>query len=64
MASTGDGEVINEVLMQSPADSPAVLIPQHMHSGFPRSLAQRLDGLCRITVGGAVDRERTLLGHA
>lgn len=63
-ASTGGTEAIREVLQQLPADSPAVLITQHMPPGFTRSFAARLDGLCRITVSEAVDGERVLPGHA
>jgi len=63
-ASTGGTEAIREVLQQLPADSPAVLITQHMPAGFTRSFAARLNGLCRITVSEAVDGERILPGHA
>ncbi|HTT10198.1 MAG TPA: chemotaxis response regulator protein-glutamate methylesterase [Burkholderiaceae bacterium] len=63
-ASTGGTEAIREVLQQLPADSPAILITQHMPAGFTRSFAARLDGLCRITVSEAVDGERVLPGHA
>jgi two-component system, chemotaxis family, protein-glutamate methylesterase/glutaminase len=63
-ASTGGTEAIREVLTRLPADSPAVLITQHMPPGFTRSFAQRLDGLCRITVSEAADGERVLPGHA
>jgi two-component system chemotaxis response regulator CheB len=63
-ASTGGTEAIREVLMRLPADSPAVLITQHMPPGFTRSFAQRLDTLCRIRVKEAEDGERVLPGHA
>jgi two-component system chemotaxis response regulator CheB len=63
-ASTGGTEAIREVLQQLPADSPAVLITQHMPAGFTRSFAARLNGLCRITVSEAADGERVLPGHA
>jgi two-component system chemotaxis response regulator CheB len=63
-ASTGGTEAIREVLQQLPADSPAVLITQHMPAGFTRSFAARLNGLCRIMVSEAVDGERVLPGHA
>jgi two-component system chemotaxis response regulator CheB len=63
-ASTGGTEAIREVLTRLPADSPAVLITQHMPPGFTRSFAQRLDTLCKITVSEAVDGERVLPGHA
>jgi len=63
-ASTGGTEAIREVLVQLPADSPAVLITQHMPPGFTRSFAARLDTLCRINVSEARDGERALPGHA
>jgi len=63
-ASTGGTEATREVLMQLPADAPAVLITQHMPPGFTRSYAARLDGLCRIRVSEAADGERVLPGHA
>jgi two-component system chemotaxis response regulator CheB len=63
-ASTGGTEAIREVLIRLPADSPAVLITQHMPPGFTRSFAQRLDSLCRIAVSEAADGERVLPGHA
>ncbi|MBK9134557.1 MAG: chemotaxis response regulator protein-glutamate methylesterase [Betaproteobacteria bacterium] len=63
-ASTGGTEATREVLMQLPADAPAVLITQHMPPGFTRSYASRLDGLCRVAVAEAQDGERILPGHA
>jgi two-component system, chemotaxis family, protein-glutamate methylesterase/glutaminase len=63
-ASTGGTEATREVLMNLPADSPAVMITQHMPPGFTKSYAARLDGLCRIRVSEAVDGERVLPGHA
>src|SRR5450830_418771 len=63
-ASTGGTEAIREVLMQMPADSPAIVITQHMPAGFTTSFAARLNGLCRITVKEASNGERILPGHA
>jgi two-component system chemotaxis response regulator CheB len=63
-ASTGGTEATKEVLMNLPADSPAVVITQHMPPGFTKSYATRLDGLCRIRVKEAVDGDRILPGHA
>ena len=63
-ASTGGTEATKEVLVQLPADAPAVMITQHMPPGFTRSYATRLDSLCRIAVKEAVDGERVLPGHA
>src|SRR5689334_3196674 len=63
-ASTGGTEAIREVITRFNADSPAVLITQHMPPGFTRSFAARLNGLCRMTVSEAKDGERVLPGHA
>lgn len=63
-ASTGGTEATREVLVNLPADSPAVMITQHMPPGFTKSYAARLNGLCRIRVAEAVDGERVLPGHA
>ena len=63
-ASTGGTEAIKEFLMQMPPDCPGILIVQHMPEGFTRSFAQRLDGLCRISVAEATHGERVLPGHA
>jgi len=63
-ASTGGTEATKEVLASLPADSPGVVITQHMPPGFTRNYAARLDGLCRISVKEASDGERILPGHA
>jgi len=63
-ASTGGTEATKDVLMQLPADAPAIVITQHMPAGFTKSYAARLDGLCKIRVGEARDGERLLPGHA
>jgi two-component system chemotaxis response regulator CheB len=62
-ASTGGTEAIRHVLQPMPADSPAILITQHMPAGFTRSFAQRLDTLCSLTVREATHGERVLPGH-
>lgn len=63
-ASTGGTEAIKEVLIQMPADAPAIVITQHMPPGFTSSFAARLNGLCQITVKEASHGERILPGHA
>jgi two-component system chemotaxis response regulator CheB len=63
-ASTGGTEAIKEVLMRMPADSPGMVITQHMPPGFTTSFAARLNGLCQITVQEAVSGDRVLPGHA
>ncbi|MDH4557851.1 chemotaxis response regulator protein-glutamate methylesterase [Pseudomonas sp. BN417] len=63
-ASTGGTEAIKDVLLGLPADSPGVVITQHMPPGFTRSFAARLDRLCRISVCEARDGDRILPGTA
>ncbi|WP_397476352.1 chemotaxis response regulator protein-glutamate methylesterase [Pusillimonas sp.] len=62
-ASTGGTEAIRQVLEPMPANSPAILITQHMPAGFTRSFVQRLDGLCDVQVHEAEDGQRVLPGH-
>ena len=62
-ASTGGTEAIRSLLQPLPADSPAILITQHMPAGFTHSFAKRLNSLCAVTVSEAVHGERVLPGH-
>lgn len=62
-ASTGGVEALREVLCALPADSPAVVVTQHMPAGFTTRFAERLDSLAQVTVREASDRERILPGH-
>ncbi len=63
-ASTGGTEAIKEILVRMPADSPGIVITQHMPPGFTTSFAARLNTLCQITVQEAVNGGRVLPGHA
>lgn len=63
-ASTGGTEAIKQVLMNLPANSPAVVITQHMPPGFTTTFADRLNTLCKISVTEAQGGERLLPGNA
>lgn len=63
-ASTGGTEAIKEILIRMPADSPGIVITQHMPPGFTTSFAARLNGLCQISVQEASNGDRILPGHA
>lgn len=63
-ASTGGTEALKEILVSLPADSPGVLIAQHMPENFTKSFAKRMDGLCKLSVKEAEENERILPGHA
>jgi len=62
-ASTGGVEALREVLAELPPDSPATLVTQHMPGGFTTSFANRLDGICAVSVREAADGDRALPGH-
>jgi two-component system chemotaxis response regulator CheB len=56
--STGGPKALNEMMRGLPGDLGAgVLIVQHMPAGFTKSLAQRLDAACLLTVKEAEDGE-------
>jgi len=63
-ASTGGTEAIRELLSGLPADTPPILIAQHMPAGFTKSFADRLNKYCKLAVKEAEDGERVLPGHA
>src|SRR5262245_31706561 len=62
-ASTGGTEALREVLTALPADSPGVVVVQHMPERFTRAFAERLDRLCTVRVKEAEDGDRVLAGH-
>jgi two-component system, chemotaxis family, protein-glutamate methylesterase/glutaminase len=63
-ASTGGTEALRVFLEALPADSPGIVIVQHMPAGFTRAFSQRLDGLCRISVKEAADNDTVVRGRA
>lgn len=54
-ASTGGVQALCRILPLFPADSPGVVIVQHMPEGFTSAFAQRLDSLCAMSVREAKD---------
>jgi two-component system chemotaxis response regulator CheB len=63
-ASTGGTEALRVFLQAMPLDSPGIVVVQHMPEHFTRAFAQRLDGICRITVKEAADQDPVLRGRA
>lgn len=63
-ASTGGTEAIREFLVGMPGDCPGIVIVQHMPEHFTRMFAERLNGLCAITVREAEHNDPVLRGHA
>jgi two-component system chemotaxis response regulator CheB len=63
-ASTGGTEALRVFLEALPADSPGIVIVQHMPEGFTRAFSKRLDGLCKVTVKEAEDNDSVVRGRA
>lgn len=62
-ASTGGTEALKHFLTSIPAQSPAILIVQHMPEKFTRAFAERLDSLCALRVKEASDGDRCVPGR-
>jgi two-component system chemotaxis response regulator CheB len=63
-ASTGGTEALKTVLETLPADTPGIVIVQHMPELFTRAFANRLDSLCSITVKEAETNDTVIRGRA
>ena len=62
-ASTGGTEAIKEVLVDMPADSPGIVITQHIPEKFSTSFAKRMDSVCSMKVCEAQEGQQILPGH-
>lgn len=63
-SSTGGTEAVKGILVALPPNTPPVLITQHMPERFTKTWADRMNGLCRISVKEAEDGDSVLPGHA
>jgi two-component system chemotaxis response regulator CheB len=63
-ASTGGTEALKVLLMQMPPNSPGMVIVQHMPANFTTAFAERLNGICQISVREAKDGDRLSNGLA
>jgi two-component system, chemotaxis family, protein-glutamate methylesterase/glutaminase len=63
-ASTGGTQAIEALLTRLPADTPPILIVQHMPAQFTRAFAARLDSVCPMTVVEAGDNQAVRRGVA
>lgn len=62
-ASTGGTEAIKIVLEQLPANTPGLVITQHIPEDFSKAFAERMDRLSAMTVFEATDGQQILPGH-
>jgi two-component system chemotaxis response regulator CheB len=63
-ASTGGTEALKVFLEALPADSPGIVIVQHMPEHFTAAFSKRLDSICRVTVKEAADNDTVVRGRA
>ena len=63
-ASTGGTEAILEVVKNFPADTPGVVITQHMPAGFTAMYAERLNRICKMEVREAKNGTDPQRSHA
>lgn len=61
-ASTGGTEALEQVIRHFPADTPPVIIVQHMPAGFTKLYSERLDRSCKMHVKEAEDGDRLTKG--
>jgi len=62
-ASTGGTEAIKDVLAQMPADSPGIVISQHIPEAFSLPFSKRMNSISAMTVCQASDGQQILPGH-
>ncbi|WP_187335036.1 protein-glutamate methylesterase/protein-glutamine glutaminase [Novosphingopyxis iocasae] len=62
-ASTGGTEALREVLEALPANSPGIVVVQHMPESFTKAFAKRLNGLCKVDVKEAENGDTVMRGH-
>lgn len=62
-ASTGGTEALRKVLCKLPADSPGIVVVQHMPERFTQAFAGHLDKECAMTVKEADDGDRVIQGR-
>ncbi|MBW2631884.1 MAG: chemotaxis response regulator protein-glutamate methylesterase [Deltaproteobacteria bacterium] len=63
-ASTGGTEALKNVLFKMPPNSPGILVVQHMPANFTAAFAERLNGLCQVTVREARNNDSVNPGTA
>ncbi|MCD4693733.1 MAG: chemotaxis response regulator protein-glutamate methylesterase [Calditrichales bacterium] len=63
-ASTGGTEALRKVLTALPANTPGIVVVQHMPAGFTKMFADRLNTLSELEIKEAKSGDRVMTGHA
>ncbi|MDR1394551.1 MAG: chemotaxis response regulator protein-glutamate methylesterase [Deltaproteobacteria bacterium] len=61
-SSTGGTEALRDILTRLPADTPGIVIAQHMPANFTRAFADRINNLCRIRVKEGEENDSVVPG--
>jgi two-component system, chemotaxis family, protein-glutamate methylesterase/glutaminase len=63
-SSTGGVEALRDIFLRLPANTPPIVITQHMPEAFTKSFAARLNGLSEMNICEAQNHDRLKEGHA
>lgn len=63
-SSTGGTEALKDILVKLPANSPSIIIVQHMPASFTKAFADRLNELCDLEVKEAASGDYLGVGQA
>lgn len=63
-ASTGGVEALKEIFIRLPANTPPIVVTQHMPEHFTKSFAARMDSISQVKVCEAANHDRLKAGHA
>ena len=61
-ASTGGTDALQVVLQNLPANTPGIVVVQHMPAGFTKMYAERMDRVCKMSVKEAENGDRVETG--
>lgn len=62
-SSTGGVEALRDIILALPADSPPIVVTQHIPPKFSASFAERLNNIAAVRVKEAADGDRIVAGH-
>lgn len=62
-ASTGGTDALQVVLQNLPANTPGIVVVQHMPAGFTKMYAERMDRVCKMSVKEAENGDRVETGR-
>ena len=61
--STGGTQALESIFAALPRVTPGIVVVQHMPEKFTAAFAERLNGICRVEIREAKDRDRVLPGQ-